>query len=62
MGRCSVSKSCGTAAAGGDAACGDLAGGDAAAGGVDDPSAMTTKVRRAWNHQFIAKYARIKEV
>lgn len=52
MGRCSFSKSCATTAMGGDAACGDLAGGDAAGGDVDDPSAMTTTVRRARNYNF----------
>lgn len=51
MGTCSISKSCGTAAAaGGDAAGGDLAGGDAAGADVDDPSsAIITIARRARN-------------
>ena len=62
MGRCSFSKSCGTAAAGGDAAGGELAGGDAGGGDVDDPSAMTPAVGRAWSYQLIVRYWRIKEV
>lgn len=47
MGRCSFSKSCGTAAEaeGGDAAlCGDLAGGDGAPADVGNTSAMTATV------------------
>lgn len=54
MGRCSFSKSCGTApVVGGDAAeCGDAAGGVATVGDGDDPSAMitTVTVSRAWSY------------
>lgn len=62
MGRCSFSKSCGAAVAGGDAAGGDLAGGDAAGGDADDPSAMITTVGRAWSYQLLVRCWRIKEL